>query len=179
MAIARALCSAAQAARRQTHRVDPLALAGQTLHVDGYNVLTTIEAALAGGAVLRCRDGCYRDMASMHGSYRHVEETHPALVLLARVADELAVGTMVWYFDAPVSNSGRLKSRMTALAEEHRWNWTVQLVPNPDPLLSASAAVVASADSAVLDLAGRWFNLARYAIDAHAPSAWIVDLVPP
>ena len=38
-------------------------------------MLTTIEAALAGGVILAARDGAYRDMASMHGSYRKVAET--------------------------------------------------------------------------------------------------------
>ena len=50
---------------------------GRGLWIDGYNVLTTVEAALAGGVILVGRDGCYRDMASMHGSYRKVSETRP------------------------------------------------------------------------------------------------------
>ena len=52
------------------------------LWIDGYNVLTTIEAALAGAVIIAGRDGCYRDMASMHGSYRKVEETSPAIELI-------------------------------------------------------------------------------------------------
>ena len=44
--------------------------------------MTTIEAALSGGVILAARDGAYRDMASMHGTYRKVAETLPALELL-------------------------------------------------------------------------------------------------
>jgi hypothetical protein len=29
-----------------------------------------VEAALAGGVILACRDGAYRDMASIHGTWR-------------------------------------------------------------------------------------------------------------
>ena len=79
------------------------------LLLDGYNVLTTIEAALSGGVVLACRDGCYRDMASIHGTYRKVEETPPALMLIGKIAAELGVASCLWYLDSPVSNSGRLK----------------------------------------------------------------------
>ena len=43
------------------------------------NVLITLESALGGGVLLRCRDGCLRDMASLHGTYRIVDETDPAL----------------------------------------------------------------------------------------------------
>ena len=45
------------------------------LLIDGYNVLTTVESALAHGLLLIGRDGCMRDLASMHGSWRKVDET--------------------------------------------------------------------------------------------------------
>ena len=64
-----------EAARRARCQAEAEALAGRPLWLDGYNVLTTVEAALAGGVVLAARDGAYRDMASMHGSYRKVAET--------------------------------------------------------------------------------------------------------
>src|SRR5262249_51185115 len=66
-------------ARRAASRVDVPAVRGQGLDIDGYNVLTTIEAALSGGVILAARDGTYRDVASIHGSYRKVEETRPAI----------------------------------------------------------------------------------------------------
>ncbi len=56
--------------------------------LDGYNVLTTVEAALAGGVLLEGRDGCYRDMASMAGRFHWVEETAPAVESIGRVLSE-------------------------------------------------------------------------------------------
>ena len=70
--------------------MDAEQLRGAALWLDGYNVLTTIEAALAGGVILAARDGTYRDMASMHGSYRKVAETLPALELLGRTIAALS-----------------------------------------------------------------------------------------
>src|SRR6266404_1471952 len=45
------------------------------LLIDGFNLILTLESALGGGVMLVGRDGCYRDMASVHGTYRRVEET--------------------------------------------------------------------------------------------------------
>ena len=91
-AVARATCSDASCAARQSRRVD--CAAGAPLSIDGYNVLTTVEAALAGGVILAARDGTYRDMASMHGSYRKVAETRPALELIGRTLAECSAGAV-------------------------------------------------------------------------------------
>ena len=52
---------------------------GSPLRIDGFNLILTLESAVGGGVVLGGRDGCYRDMASVHGTYRRVEETRSAL----------------------------------------------------------------------------------------------------
>ncbi len=62
------------------------------------------------------------------------------------------------------------------ISEEHGWNWEIELVPDPDPVLSGTDQIVASADSQILNQAERWFNLARVAIETRIPDAWIVDL---
>ena len=64
--------------------------------MDGFNVLTSIEAALAGGVILAGRDGCYRDMASMHGSYRKVEETRPAILGIGSILETLQPTVCHW-----------------------------------------------------------------------------------
>jgi hypothetical protein len=151
-------------------------MAGRAVWIDGYNVLTTIEAALAGGVILAARDGAYRDMASMHGSYRKVAETRPALELLGRVLAELEVGECRWYLDRPVSNSGRLKKIIEEMAAEGGWRWAVELVADPDPLLAGSDEVVATADSVILDSCRLWFNLARETVTRHVPEAEVVEL---
>lgn len=176
-AVGRCSCSDSRAARRQDHRVDPEQLAGQPLSLDGYNVLTTIEAALAGGVVLAGRDGTYRDMASMHGSYRKVAETLPALELLGQVIAAAEVDQCLWYLDRPVSNSGRLKGIMEQVATARGWNWRVQLEQDPDTLLAETDRIVVTADSVILDRCGTWFNLARETVVRHLPEARVVELV--
>ena len=175
-AVERSACSDADLARREAHRLDPERLAGRPLWLDGYNVLTTIEAALAGGVILAARDGTYRDMASMHGSYRKVAETRPALELLGQVIAALGVGECRWYLDRPVSNSGRLKKIMGQIAATSGWAWSVELVPDPDAVLAQTDQVVATADSVILDHCHAWFNLARETITGHVPDAEVVEL---
>jgi hypothetical protein len=175
-AVARCACSDAKLKQRSARQSSSDALAASPLCLDGYNVLTTVEAALAGGVILAARDGTLRDMASMHGSFRHVTETRPALELIGQMTAALGVSSCRWYLDRPVSNSGRLKTAMEELARQHGWNWTVELVANPDAVLIESEHVVATADSAVLDRCRAWYNLARETIARFVPGAWIVDL---
>ncbi len=176
VAVQRCSCSDSQRADRQSRQVQPDLLRGRAVWLDGYNVLTTIEAALAGAVILPGHDGCYRDMASMHGSYRKVEETAPALELLGQYLAQCATGPCTWYFDQPVSNSGRLKTILQHIAAEHAWPWQAQLVPNPDPLLAASSEIIVTADSAVLDAGPVWFNLAREVVQHSVPEANVVRL---
>ena len=176
IAVERCSCSETAAAGRRSRQVTAEALRGRALWLDGYNVLTSVEAALSGGVILAARDGCYRDMASMHGSYRKVVETWPALERIGQTAAELGVSQCYWYLDRPVSNSGRLKRILEEVAAGHDWPWRAELVQDPDGLLAESTEVVATADSAILDRCLAWFNLAREIIARHVHDALIPNL---
>lgn len=174
-AVARSSCSNDAKQSRCKRLLDPAQLQGRELWIDGYNVLTTVEAALAGGVVLHARDSSFRDMASMHGSYRKVAETAPAIEMIGRVVEEAGVARCRWLLDRPVSNSGRLKTILLDIAERAGWNWEVELVQNPDSILSETQEAVASADSLILDRCEKWLNLARLSV-VRVPTAWVIDL---
>jgi len=175
-AVRRAACSDEARERRLARQVNAANLAGRNLLIDGFNVLTTIEAALGGAVVLVCRDQACRDIAGVHGSYRKVAETEPALEKLAGVLVELGLRQIGWLFDRPVSNSGRIRSLVLQTAAARSLDWSVELVDNPDPALERSREIVATSDSVILDGCSRWFNLARHVIEAHCPCATVVDL---
>jgi hypothetical protein len=170
MAVLRSSCSDADRERRATTRVD--SIRGRILWIDAYNVLTTVESALAGAVVLAARDGCWRDLASMHGTFRAVEETDPALALIAAHLEAQAVARHGWLLDAPVSNSGRLAARIRTLLPMV----SVELVRDPDAILRVTPEVAATADSAILDAGPAWYNLARAVIAERVPDARVVDL---
>jgi hypothetical protein len=174
MAVMRCACTNDARAKRAASRI--AAIHGQAPRLDGYNVLTTVEAALSGGVILAARDGTFRDVASIHGSYRKVEETGPAIRLIGEVLTELRAAGAVWYLDSPVSNSGRLKAILLEAASANDWNWQVEIVQNPDAVLAASPAIVCTADSVILDAAAQWFNLAREIVIRQVPDAYVVDL---
>ncbi len=175
-AVWRCACSDQQQAGRAQRERAAAAMPGQALCIDGFNVLITIEAALSGGVILKGRDGCFRDMASMHGTYRKVEETLPAIHLVGSFLEQMGPGPVTWLLDRPVANSGRLRQMMLETAGTRGWSWQVELATNPDRLLIESNAVVASADSAVLDRARAWMNLARHVVEAAVEKPWIVTL---
>ncbi|QEH36459.1 hypothetical protein OJF2_50230 [Aquisphaera giovannonii] len=176
MAVRRASCSDEARASRLARRLPAAALAGQELLIDGFNVLTTVEAALGGAVVLDCRDQTFRDVAGLHGSYRRVEETLPAARLLGERLRAIGVARPRWLFDRPVSNSGRIRAALLELAAEEGWAWSVELSDSPDRELRGAARAVATADAGILDRCGGWFNLARDAIEAGCPTARIVPL---
>ena len=178
-AVRRCACGDASLARRLRHRADGADLRGRPIRIDGFNVLTTVEVALGGGVVLRGRDGSDRDLAGVHGTYRRVEETRPALAVLAAVLAALGCSPCTWYLDRPVSNSGRLGAIVREQAAALGLDWRVELVFDPDPILCDSHEAVATADSMILDRCDRWFPLARHAVESSVPGAFLVDLAPP
>jgi len=176
MAVGRCACTDEAAAHRQQRQVRPERVRGQELWLDGYNVLSILESALAGGIILLGRDGCCRDIAGIHRRYRKVQETVPALRLVGELTREWGVTQCHWWLDQPVSNSGRLRALLLEAAVQSGWNWRVDLVPNPDRLLADSGEIVATSDSVILDHCQGWLNFTRLAIACRVPQARLVDL---
>jgi hypothetical protein len=175
-ALQRATVGDAVRDRRLEGRVELGAARGRTLLVDGYNVLLSVESALGGGIVLGARDRTFRDLASMKGHYKRVDETRAALELLGGYLGELGCARVDWFLDRPISNSGRLRKLMLGIAAERGWPWTVGLAASPDRVLAAGGELVATADGWILDQGVRWLNLARRVIEDRVPDAWVVDL---
>jgi hypothetical protein len=177
MAVGRCTCSDQALHARRQHQLASTLVRGERLALDGFNVLLTIEAALSGGVLLLARDGCLRDIASVHGTYRQVEETVPAIERIAQAVDDWQPSHCVWYLDAPVSNSGRLAHQLRLIGEKCRVPWEVALVASPDQILrGAEGVVVASADSAVLDDCAAWINLTREVLGEHQVQTLAIDL---
>ena len=176
LAVARAACSDQQRESRERIRLPLESVNGQDLLIDGFNIVVTTEAAISGGVLIRCRDGCFRDMSSVHGSYRSVAETEEAIRSIGEILFGAKPASALWLLDRPVSNSGRLAQRIRELAAEHNWPWSVEVVMNPDKVLRASDQIVVTADSNILDGVKGWVNLGEMLVTQRLPEAWIVDL---
>jgi hypothetical protein len=176
MAISRCACSDEAVTRRRQREITPAGLRNEELWIDGYNVLTALESALAGGVILLGRDGCCRDVAGIHRRHRRVDETKPALQWVGKFAQDWAVSACRWWLDRPVANSGRLKAFMLEAAEEAGWPWSVELVYNPDRVLAQTMHPIATSDSAILDRCQRWVNLTWLIVSQCIPQVRLVDL---
>lgn len=127
--------------------------------VDGFNQLVTLERGLAGGVVLRGRDGALRDVAGVHGTWRRTDGTATALDALVAA---LGSADAVWVLDRPVSNSGRLAGML-----RERGPWQVELSDRADSRLlelAADGRALATSDGGLLDRCGPWTSLVERAI---------------
>ena len=176
LAVMRSACSDQQVQIRRASCLSVTDLPGRSIAIDGYNLLITIEAAMSGSPIFLGRDDCLRDLASLHGTYRKVNETLPALKLIGECLQALRVSEVLWWLDSPVSNSGRLKGIIEALAEANGWAWEVRLSTNPDAELKQTDRVVVSGDSVILDHCQRWVNLAQVIVSERLPRTGVVQL---
>ena len=165
-ALLRSVCAPAVAEARRARRVE---VAGQDLLVDGFNVVVTVEAALSGAVLLRGSDGLLRDLSSVHGSYRAVAETERAVDLLLRATSGAA--QVLWLFDRPVSNSGRLAELLRSRGA------AAELEDRVDSRLRAHRGAVATGDGPVVSAALASVDLVG-AVVAGLPEAWVVPLGP-
>ncbi len=172
----RSACTTDQATRRKASRLTRGEVAAQKLWIDGFNLLINIESAMSGGHLFVGQDGCVRDMASVHGTYRQVSETAIAIQRIGLTLQSLGVDEVTWLLDQPVSNSGRLLVLLFEVAATQGWTWNVELHQSPDEVLKGAAGVIVTTDSVILDRAAKWCPLNEWVIAEHVPEVRLVDL---
>jgi hypothetical protein len=174
-ALQRATSSKAKYEKRKAARLPVEAYKEDCIYIDGFNLIITLEVALSGSVLILGNNGALRDLAGLRGTYRLIDKTDEALKLIGEAFRQLKVPEAKFFLDAPVSNSGRLRSRIL----EHAYNWgiavEVELIPNADPILSKMGRIV-TGDSIILDECKSWFNLSREIIEFYIKDAWIVKL---
>ncbi|MFT3923629.1 MAG: DUF434 domain-containing protein [Myxococcales bacterium] len=175
-AVLRAACSEGAVRARRDRQVDAVSLRGAQLGIDGFNCSITLEVILSGGPTFVGRDGARRDLASVHGTYRRVSETEPALALLVDALLGWGVGNVLVLFDKPVANSGRLRGLCEASAAQAGLELTCELSERVDQELVQRAEVVASSDAWVLEHARAWADLPSLIVERSKLPVWSVYL---
>ena len=158
-------CSSQDLHQRKTKELKAADLAGQEIYIDGFNFLILMESTLSGAYIFRGIDGCYRDISSVHGTYKRVNQTEDVLIDAGRILKQLGVKKVHWIFDSPVSNSGRLKAAAYEIAEQYDYPWEIQLELSPDKYLTANDYIVISSDAWILNNCYKWFNLGAHIIN--------------
>jgi hypothetical protein len=176
LAVRRSSCSDQERQRRKDHRISVEQLRNESVVIDGFNLLITIEAALSRGPLLIGVDECVRDLSGVHGSYKAVDETDRALAMIGEVFEVIRPASVLWLLDRPVSNSGRLASRIADVAIQREWPWRVEVVFNPDSRMMSSSDVAITSDASVLDKVERWADLKSYLLAREIHDAWVINL---
>lgn len=157
-------CSQSEIELRKAKEITGNNLAGATVYLDGFNVLILLETLLSGGYVFKGLDGCYRDISSVHGTYRKVNQTETGLIMIGKLFEELGAEKIIWIFDTPVSNSGKLKVLCYEIAEQYGFKWECFLENSPDKYLVQEQRLVCSSDAWILNECTVWFNLGAWII---------------
>lgn len=144
------------------------------LYIDGFNLIITLEVALSKSLIILGNDGVLRDLAGLRGTYSLIDQTDKALRLIGENFRKLSVPEAKFYLDAPVSNSGRLRSRILEHSDEWNIPVHVELVPDADVVLSKMERIV-TGDSVILDQCKSWFNLSKKIVDDYIKDAWIIN----
>lgn len=137
---------------------------GSTVNIDGFNTIITLEVALSDSLLLKCMDGTIRDLAALRGTYRVIDKTDEAIILIGKMLEKNKVSKAVFYLDAPVSNSGRLKQRITELLKEYSFEVQVEVIHHVDAALEKLDSVITS-DAIILNKCVSWINLNRKIMD--------------
>lgn len=176
-AVLRAACTDAERDGRIARQIDVAAVRGRDVALDGFNCIITIEAAMSSGVVLVGRDGAHRDMSSVHGSYRTVDETTAAVRAVGELLAAHEPASVTWFLDRPVSNSGRLRQAIVDAAAEAGWDHVAELDNDPDRrLVERTDWIVATSDAWILDHCSSWVDLPGTVIASGVAAPWIVDL---
>lgn len=131
---------------------------GCTIHIDGFNTIITLEVAFSGSPLFYGMDECIRDLAGLRGTYRIVDKTELALSSIGKAFENFNIGKAVFYFDKPVSNSGRLASLVSETYSEMSFETETVVLNEVDHELKQHENVI-SGDAIILDNCKSWFNL--------------------
>lgn len=174
-ALQRATASECQVRTRRNKIISEKEICGKKIYIDGFNLIITLEVALSGGVLIQGNDGCIRDLAGLRGTYSVIDKTERALEIIGKTLGEFKVSYGKFFLDAPVSNSGRLKTRI--MEHSNCWGFLteVELVPNPDPVLS-KLGDIATSDSIILDECNSWINLSRRIVEKYITDSWVINL---
>ena len=158
LAIMRSIATQEQMENRKNKQVPLQELSGKEVWIDGFNLVITLEVLLSDSILFSCMDGTIRDLAALRGTYRMIPETDTAVRILFDILRETEVRRVNILLDQPVSNSGRLKTRIAEIAEKYPFALDINILKDVDRELYGKENVITS-DSIILDHCNSWVNL--------------------
>ena len=175
LAIVRAVSSKENIEKRKAKEVKG-SLKGKTVKIDGFNTIITLEIAFSNSLLIKCMDNTIRDLAALRSTYRLIDKTDLAILNILKYLDREEVEKVIFYLDAPVSNSGRLKQHILNLANDFNLLVEVEVINNVDSVLEKLDYVVTS-DAIILDKCISFVNLTSDIISTEIKDCSFVNFV--
>ena len=175
LAIARTVSPEVQITSRLEREVNNIE--GETIYIDGFNVIIGLEIAFSESMLFTCMDGTIRDLAGLRGTYRLIPETDLAVKALLKTFKFLKVEKAIIYLDKPVSNSGRLKQKICKYADDGDIEVEVFIEDAVDYVLKQKP-LIASGDAIILDECDKWFNIVKCVIAHNIGDYPYIDIRP-
>lgn len=173
LALVRAVSPSESIENRKNKELEDLPQ-GSVVHIDGFNTIITLEVALSGSLLLKCMDGTVRDLAALRGTYRLIDKTAQAITMIGKLLEQYEIGKAVFYLDAPVSNSGRLKEQISTILDPFPFAVQTEVIHNVDTTLEKLENVITS-DAIILDKCQSWINLNSRIIEENIGAYPYVD----
>lgn len=160
-------CSANDIMARTKKEVGIEALSSKNIYLDGFNILIVLESFFSDAYIFKGQDGCYRDISSVHGTYKRVLQTEQVLTTVGNLFLQAGAEKITWVFDKPVSNSGKMKTMCYEVAAANNFNWDAILENSPDKYLAECNGIICSSDAWILNECTQWFNLTTTIIENY------------
>lgn len=150
-------------------------LYGAEVHIDAFNTIITLEVALSHSMVLKSWDNTIRDLAGLRGTYKVINITSIALHLMFNQLLDIGIQKATFYLDAPVSNSGRLKTLIVKEAMKYPFITEAVVIDAVDRTLETLSHVITS-DAIILNQCKSWINLNSEILQRDIPNSWCVTI---
>ncbi|MCC6014592.1 MAG: DUF434 domain-containing protein [Desulfurococcaceae archaeon] len=147
------------------------AVTGESLVVDGYNVVLTVASAIEGRQLFLCDDGFVRDLRSSYTKDFESPSVVLSLELVARSLRDLKPAEVLIVLDKNVSWSSRHAEFIRG-----RYGLETVLAARADVEVIGSGRVVCSSDFVILTKAARVFDLAQHVIRSLLPHVEFIDI---
>jgi hypothetical protein len=148
----------AESRSRKLVKIDEIR--GETVSIDGYNLLITVESMLANKLLIECDDHITRDVSAIFGKHKITAITTQALNMILRKLKEHDPKEVHFAYDKQVSKSGELAHKTRMLMAELQLRGTATTALKADIATLRSAGVTISSDSFVVQKAERILDLA-------------------
>jgi hypothetical protein len=156
----RGIFDKAEAESRREKLVKMRDIKGQTVSIDGYNLLITVESMFANKPLIQCDDFVTRDISAVFGKHKITARTMRALRLILKNLKEHSPKEVHFSYDKQVSRSGLLASTTRRMIAEFELKGTAATAQEADVATLKAGGVTVSGDSVVIQKAKKVLDLA-------------------